>query len=69
MAMAELKPLTGQEAVDELIEHFLGVRWYVVDPLSTAQVNAIAVDEIKKKYPNEPKRKWWNRRAGDKDGS
>ena len=63
--MAELKPLTGQEAVDELIDHFLGKDWYVVDPLGVSQVNAIAVDEIKKRFPNKPKRNWWNRRVGD----
>ena len=66
--MAELKPLTGQEAVNELIDHFLGASWYVVDPLGVTQVNAIAVDEIKKKFPNKPERKWWNRRAGDGNG-
>ena len=63
--MAELKPLTGQEAVNELIDHFLGKGWYVVDPLGVSQVNAIAVDEIKKRFPHKPKRKWWNRRAGE----
>ena len=63
--MSELKPLTGQEAVDELIDHFLGEDWYVVDSLGVKQVNAIAVDEIKKRFPHKLKRKWWNRRVGE----
>ena len=53
--MSELKPINGQEAINILIDHFLGKSWYVVDPLSTSQVNAIAVDEIKHKFPKRKK--------------
>lgn len=45
-----LKTIEGQEAFNEIIEYFLGKDWYVVDPLRTSQVNAIALDEIKSKY-------------------
>lgn len=50
--MDELKPLTAPEALCELADYFLGDDWYVADPLGVTQVNAIIVDEIKKKYPN-----------------
>lgn len=46
-----LKPITDREMVQEIINYFLGEEWYVVDPLATVQVNAIALDEIKAKYP------------------
>ena len=36
----------AQLAFDCLIELFLGKDWYVVDPIHTAQVNTIALDEI-----------------------
>lgn len=48
--MEPLKPLAPQEALNELIDYFLGKDWYVVDPLGPTQVNAIAVDEIKHKF-------------------
>lgn len=48
--MEPLKPLAPQEALNELIDYFLGENWYVVDPLGPSQVNAIAVDEIKRKF-------------------
>ncbi|MDP4117695.1 MAG: hypothetical protein Q8873_00680 [Bacillota bacterium] len=53
--MSKLKPLSGQEAMNELIDHLLGKNWYVVDPLSTTQVNAIAVGDIKRKFPKRKK--------------
>ena len=48
--MEPLKPLSDREALQELINYILGKDWYVVDPLSNDQVNAIAVDEIKKEF-------------------
>ena len=48
--MEPLKSIEAQKALNILIEHFLGPDWYVVDPLGPKQVNAIAVDEILKKY-------------------
>ena len=47
----------------ELIDYILGKDWYVVDPLSQNQVNAIAVDEIKKKFDiltNKKMKDKWN---------
>lgn len=57
--MDELKPLTTPEALCELADYFLGDDWYVADSLGVNQVNAIIVNEIKKKYPNRKR----NRRA------
>ena len=50
MTMEPLKPLSDREALQELINYILGKDWYVVDPLCNDQVNAIAVDEIKKEF-------------------
>lgn len=54
----------GQEAMNELMDHFLGEGWgNQFDWIQNGAANAIAVQEIKKKYP-----KWlvklcraWNR--------
>ena len=51
-----LKPLSYEEAFIVLMNHFLGEDWYVVDPLSQKQVNAIVVDAIISRYPK--KKKW-----------
>ena len=39
-----------QEAVDFLRSYLLGDTWYVVDPLSTGQVNTVIVHDILLKY-------------------
>lgn len=48
--LTKLESLQAQEALNILIDHFLGEDWYVVDPFEPTQVNAIAVDEILSKY-------------------
>lgn len=48
--MKPLEPMSDRQAMQELIDYILGKDWYVVDPLSNDQVNAIAVEEIKKKF-------------------
>lgn len=52
---SQLEAIDGQKAFSELVDHFLGKNWYVVDPLSQTQVNAIALEEIKSKYPKKKK--------------
>ena len=42
--------MSGQTALNELCDYFLGKDWYVVDPLSNMQVNPIIVYEIERKY-------------------
>ena len=54
-SLSKLVPLESSEALNILIRHLLGEDWYVVDPLSPTQVNAIAVDEIIHKYPKKKK--------------
>lgn len=46
-------PLNSQEALNILIDHFLGDDWYVVMPLNQQQVNTEAVYEILKKFPDK----------------
>lgn len=48
--MKPLEPMSDRQAMQELIDYILGKDWYVVDPLIQAQVNAIAVEEIKRKW-------------------
>jgi len=36
------------EFTKEIIKHFLGEDWYVVDSLGCGQINKVALDEIKK---------------------
>ena len=42
--------MSGQTALNELCDYFLGKDWYVVDPLPNMQVNPIIVYEIERKY-------------------
>ena len=42
--------MSGQTALNELCNYFLGKDWYVVDPLPNMQVNPIIVYEIERKY-------------------
>lgn len=43
-------PMDAQVALNELKDHLLGEDWYVVDPMSTEQVNTNIVYEIERKY-------------------
>ena len=45
-----IKSISDQKAINEICDHLLGEDWYVVDPLSTAEVNTIIVYEIELKY-------------------
>lgn len=61
--MKPLEPMSDRQAIQELIDYILGKDWYVVDPLSQAQVNAIAVEEIKRKWDmltNKKLKDKWN---------
>lgn len=44
-------PTPAQEAVNILIEHFLGNDWYSTMPMGAKQVNTQAICEILDKYP------------------
>jgi hypothetical protein len=61
--MKPLEPMSDRQAMQELINYILGKDWYVVDPLSQAQVTAIAVEEIKRKWDmltNKKLKDKWN---------
>lgn len=45
-------PTSDAEGLDILIKHFLGDKWYVINPISHEQVNTEAIWEILAKYPN-----------------
>lgn len=51
-----LEPMGSDDALLELKNHFLGSKWYCVDPLPGKYVNAIIVDEIKQMYPSYDQR-------------
>lgn len=51
-----LTPISGQEAFNEVVDWLLGENWYCVDPLSTPQVNALALEEIKMRYKSVNKK-------------
>lgn len=57
-------------ALKELTDYFLGENWYIPDPVSAYQGNALIVEEIKKDYKGYKKPKKTNhriiRREGDK---
>lgn len=55
--MNEIRTMSGQEAFDEVTNMILGDDYYVVDPLGITQVNAIILDDIKRKY-NRINREW-----------
>lgn len=42
--------MDAQEAIYKLKDYLLGENWYIVDPVSCKQGNAIIVDEILRKY-------------------
>ena len=43
--------LTPDEALHELVEHFMGKNYYIVDPIHAHQANYVIVKEIKEAYP------------------
>ena len=51
-------PMEAQEALDILTSYLLGDDWYVVDPLSTKQVNAIITEQLLDKYSKKWKKDW-----------
>lgn len=48
--MKPLEPMSDRQVRQELIDYVLGKDWYVADPLGQDQINAIAVEEIKRKW-------------------
>lgn len=47
----DIKCISGAEAFDELVRHFMGDRYYIVDPLPAHQANYVILQEVKAAYP------------------
>lgn len=45
--------ISDKEFIRIIFNHFLGRDFYFVDPLSNEQINALAVEEILSRYPND----------------
>lgn len=47
----DIKCISGAEAFDELVRHFMGDGYYIVDPLHAHQANYVILQEVKAAYP------------------
>ena len=50
-------PTTDKEGLQILIHHFLGDKWYVINPISHEQINTEAIWDILSKYPHAEQEK------------
>lgn len=48
-----LKEMTKEEGFDLLCDYFLGDDYYIADPVSQTQANAIMVDDIIRSYESK----------------
>lgn len=48
-----LKELTKEEGFDLLCDYFLGDNYYIADPVSQNQANAVMVDDIIRSYESK----------------
>lgn len=49
--------MTGQEAFNELVDHFMGRNYYIIAPMPNIQANAVILEEVKRAYPKGSLRK------------
>ena len=47
----DIKCISGAEAFDELVKHFMGDGYYIVDALPAHQANYVILQEVKAAYP------------------
>lgn len=47
----DIKSISGEDAFNELIRHFIGDHYYIVDPIHAHQANYVILQEIKEAYP------------------
>ena len=57
MELTKLESMSAQDALNELTTHLLGENFYIADPVSPTQANAIIVDTIKQMYRSFDERK------------
>lgn len=47
----DIESISGDDAFNELVRHFMGDHYYIVDPIHAHQANYVILQEIKKTYP------------------
>ena len=47
----DIKSISGDDAFNELVRHFMGDHYYIVDPIHAHEANYVILQEIKKTYP------------------
>lgn len=47
----KIESISGQDAFDALIRHFMGDHYYIVEPIHTYEANYVILQEIKRAYP------------------
>ena len=47
----DIKSISGDDAFNELIRHFMGDHYYIVEPIHAHEANYVILQEIKKAYP------------------
>ena len=50
-------PTTERDCGESIRNHFLGEKWYVVNPISHEQINSEAIWDILSKYPHAEQEK------------
>ena len=50
--MVKMSVIDAQDLINEIVNHFLGDDWSIVDCVNGKQANAIILEEIKTKYPS-----------------
>lgn len=57
--LCEIKDsLTAEDALQLLCDELLGKDYYIVDPVSPKEANALIALEILKRYAHKKKKKW-----------
>lgn len=47
----KIESISGEDAFNELIRHFMGDHYYIVEPIHAYESNYVILQEIKKAYP------------------
>ena len=47
----DIKSIPGDDAFNELVRHFMGDHYYIVEPIHAHEANYVILQEIKKAYP------------------
>ena len=47
----KIESISGEDAFDELIRHFMGDHYYIVEPIHAYEANYVILQEIKRAYP------------------